>query len=212
MAQVAPKFKMISMYYLTQSLWVRNSEQLSWVVGLVSHEVAAEMSAGTVIVSRLDWDQRLCFQKDSLMWLASWGWLLAGGLGSLPVKPLHRAAWVCSTRLAPFRAHDLTVSRAEWQCLLRPNFGSDTPALLPRSISHTCQPWYILGGNLTSAWIPRSEGHWGAILEATIQYSIFFETQVPCYPENNLAFSRSTSFSWATDFVHSAVGWRLSEC
>lgn len=131
---------------------------------------------------------------------------------SLPVKPLHRAAWVYSTRLAPFRAHDLIVSRAEWQCLLCPNFGSDTPALLPRSVSHTCQPWYILGGNLTSAWIPGSEGHWGAILEATIQYSIFFETKVPCYPENNLAFSRSTSFSWATDFVHSAVGWRLSEC
>lgn len=29
MGQVAPQFKMINMYYLTQSLWVRNSEQLS---------------------------------------------------------------------------------------------------------------------------------------------------------------------------------------
>ena len=36
----------------------------------VNHEVAVKMSAGDTVFLRLDWDRRIPFQANSLLWLA----------------------------------------------------------------------------------------------------------------------------------------------
>lgn len=55
-----------------------------------------------VLICRPNWAWRVWLQHGSLPWLASWFWLLAGGLSASPQGLLHRAAWATSYMASSF--------------------------------------------------------------------------------------------------------------
>lgn len=79
--------KTINIYYLTQFLWIRNSEVVSWFA--VSGGVTIKMSAWPRHLT-VAWGWKSCFQDGA----SRWPW--PGGRSSLPCGPLHTAACVSS--------------------------------------------------------------------------------------------------------------------
>lgn len=51
------------------------------------------MTPGAAVMRKLDPDGRINFQGDSLSWLASWCWLLAGGFRSPDMGPKDAKGW-----------------------------------------------------------------------------------------------------------------------
>ena len=84
-----------------------------------------------------------CWQEASIL-----PWLLAGGLSSLPNRPLPRAAWMSSKRGSWFPQANYTQGsrRQKSQCLLWHNLGRDIPSRLPYPVGFAGQSWKVVEG------------------------------------------------------------------
>lgn len=89
-----------------------------------------------VVLCRPNWAWRIWLQNGTLPWLASWFWLLAGGLSSSPQGLLHRAAWASSYMASSFPPI--------------PGVSNHFPLSVP----------FRVKGDHTCARNPEGQGHW----------------------------------------------------
>lgn len=79
--------------------------------------------------------------KSSFTWLASWCWLLGGGLSSLPHVLLHRAVWMSSTHSCWLPPEWVIQEKARQNppCLLEPSLRGYTPSFPQYPVGYTDQ-------------------------------------------------------------------------
>lgn len=102
-------------------LWVRNSDQHSWLTSdSVPQGLALKMLGGAAIIWRCDWRQRACFQGSSDLWLVSWWRSSAGECSSSPwtflvCPPLMAAGFPLSAESQrPMRNFSVLYNLVSW--------------------------------------------------------------------------------------------------
>lgn len=86
-SQITPKLTIFSHNLCGQEL---RSSLTGWFCLTIHHEVQVRMLAWGVVIRRLAWVWRFCFQGSSSRCLGRQCCLLAGGLDSLPPGPPHK--------------------------------------------------------------------------------------------------------------------------